>query len=398
MTGWRWPDYRGLYAYPWDVWFDGADQVLGDVRAIGANTLTLASSYHAGRFTRPHGSGPRIYEVTDGTVYFRPDLSAYGTIKPIAHPQLDESDPFAELTRQSDTPVVAWTVCLHNTALGERHPEFVVRNCFGDPYSHSLDPAYPEVREYVRTLVTDIAQTGVVGVLLETPGYLPYVHGRHHEFALLPQNPWMERLLALSFSDGAIAGAEAAGIPAVRLRDQAHAWLEGWFASDTAPSPAVAIDWFLGDVIADPAWVAFLNWRCRIVTDLVAEVRDAMPKDVWLGVIPTVQRPTAASWVEGSDLHGLARVCDVIEVPAYQATAEEVDADLADVRRRMGPDARLHAILRPDYPDLRSEGAVRAAATAARAHGAAGLSFYNYGHLRRAALARARAGFEAFGA
>lgn len=395
MSAWQWPDYRGLYAYPWDVAFDGADRVLEDLRQTGANTLTLAASYHAGRFTRPHGSGPRIYEVTDGTIYFQPSAE-YGAIKPIVNPLVGENDVFADLTKRSDIPVVAWTVCLHNTPLGLRHPEFVSRNAFGDAYSHSLDPAYPEVRDYVRTMVCDVAQTGVTGILLETPGYLPYVHGQHHEFALLPLNPWMERLLALSFSDGAIAGAEAAGIPAVRLRDQAHEWLDGYFASDLAPDALTATDWFLADVIGDPDWAAFLNWRCRIVTELVAEVRDAMPADVWLGVIPTVQRPTAATWVEGSDLRGLARACDVLEIPAYNATVKEVDADLADVRRRVGPDARLHAILRPDTPDLRTEGAVRGAALAARAHGAAGLAYYNYGHLRKPALQRAKSGFEAF--
>ena len=396
MTEWRWPDYRGIYVYPWDVAEDGSDRVLEDLTRYGANTVTLASSYHAGRFTRPHGTRGRIHEVTDGTVYFRPDESAYGAIKPIVHPMVRDNDVFAELTGRSDMPVVAWTVCLHNTPLGERHPEFVSRNAFGDPYSHSLDPAYPEVRDYVRTLVCDIAQTGVTGILLETPGYLPYVHGRHHEFALLPANPWMDRLLGLSFSDGTIAGAEADGIPAVRLRDQAHRWLDGYFASDLAPDDATAAEWFLADVICDPDWAAFLNWRCKLVADLVAEVRSAMPDDVWLGVIPTVQRPTAAAWSEGSNLKLLAQACDLLEVPAYHNSAEAIDADLADVRRRVGANKRLHAILRPDWPDLRSEGAVRAAATAARSHGVSGLAYYNYGHLRRPALQRALAGFEAF--
>ncbi|MEZ5669529.1 MAG: hypothetical protein R3F55_19245 [Alphaproteobacteria bacterium] len=398
MSGWTWPDYRGLYAYLWDVVHDGADRVLEDVRACGANTLTLAASYHAGRFLRPHGSGPRVAELTDGTVYFRPDPNVYGAIEPIVNPLVDSQDPFAELTRQSETPVAAWTVCLHNTALGERHPEFVSRNAFGDPYSHSLDPAYPEVRAYVRALCRDIAQTGVVGILLETPGYLPYTHGRHHEFALLPLNPWIERLLALSFSEGAIAGAEAAGIPALQLRDHVAARINGYFASDLGPGDRTAAEWWLADVICEPDLAAFLHWRCRLVTGLVNEVRTVVPDEVWVGVIPTVQRPTAGAWIEGSDLGGLARVCDVLEVPAYHATAEEVDEDLADVRRRIGADARLHAILRPDVPDLRTEGAVRSAATAARRHGAAGLSFYNYGHVRRPALERVRAGFEAFSA
>ena len=397
MSGWRWPEYRAIYGYAWDLAMDGVDTVLGDLQAFGANTLTLAASYHAGRFLRPHGTGPRVHELVDGTVYFRADPEGYGTIKPIVHPMVDTLDPFAELGGKPDTPLVAWTVCLHNTALGERHPEFVSRNAFGDPYSHSLDPAFPEVRDYVRQLVCDIAGTGVTGILLETPGYLPYTHGRHHEFALLPLNPWVERLLALSFSEGVIAGAEAEGVPALRLRDQAAEWLNRYFASDLVPDAATAQEWWLADVVCDPAWAAFLKWRCALVTSLVAEVREAMPADVWLGVIPTVQRPTAASWIEGSDLEALARVCDVLEIPAYHATPEQIDHDLSDVRRRVGPDARLHAIMRPDVPDLRTAAQVGAAARAARSHGVEGLAFYNYGHLRRPALERTRVGFEEFG-
>ena len=396
MSAWKWPDYRGLYAYPWDVALDGADQVLEDLRWVGANTLTLAASYHAGRFLRPHGRGSRVHELSDGTIYFRPDPSGYGAIQPIVNPQVDTVDVFAELAKQTETPVAAWTVCLHNTALGERHPEFVSRNALGDGYSHSLDPAYPEVRAYVRALCRDIAQTGVVGILLETPGYLPYTHGRHHEFALLPLNPWIERLLALSFSEGAIAGAESAGIPALRLRDHVADRINGYFASDLDPDDATAAEWWLADVVCEPDLAAFLHWRCQLVTGLVAEVRAVLPENVWLGVIPTVQRPNAAAWLEGSDLAGLSRVCEVLEIPAYQPTAEAVDADLADVRRRVGPEARLHAILRPDVPDLRTAAQVAAAATAARAHDAAGLAFYNYGHIRRPALTRVRAGFGAF--
>ncbi|SVC63175.1 uncharacterized protein METZ01_LOCUS316029, partial [marine metagenome] len=45
---------------------------------LGANTVCLASSYHAGKFTRPRASGGKIYFPEDGTVYFRPDSKHYG--------------------------------------------------------------------------------------------------------------------------------------------------------------------------------------------------------------------------------------------------------------------------------------------------------------------------------
>ena len=42
-------------------------------RALGLNTVTLAGSYHAGKFLRPHGTAGKVYFPEDGTVYFRTD-------------------------------------------------------------------------------------------------------------------------------------------------------------------------------------------------------------------------------------------------------------------------------------------------------------------------------------
>ncbi len=396
-SGWAWPDYRAIYSYAWDLLDEGVDAMLGHIGDTGANTITLATSYHAGRFMRPHGRQGRVKELVDGAVYFRPDMAEYGAIKPLPHPMLDDFDPFAEIEAHDSLQSVAWIVCLHNSALGARHPEFTVRNAFGDHYSFSLDPAASEVQDYIVTLCTDAAQsTNIVGMVLETPGYLPFQHGLHHEFQLMPLNPWVDRLLALSFSDAAMAGAEAAGIDAERLRKLVVSWVDAYLSSDIAIDPAMALEWFMGDILGEPDMAAFLRWRCKIVTDLVAAVRASVPKTVWVGVIPTVQRPTAATWLEGSDLAGQAAAADLVEVPAYQPKVGEVAADLFDVRRRIGDQARMHAILRPDVPDLRTAGEVEAAAVAARDAGASGLSFYNYGHLRRPALARAAAGFRAF--
>ena len=51
--------YRAIYSYAWDV----AERPLADfareVRGLGLNTVTLAGSYHAGKFIRPHGAAAR---------------------------------------------------------------------------------------------------------------------------------------------------------------------------------------------------------------------------------------------------------------------------------------------------------------------------------------------------
>ena len=49
---------------------------------LGLDTVTIAGSYHAGKFLRPHGRNGKVYFPEDGTTYFRTDGSRYGAIKP----------------------------------------------------------------------------------------------------------------------------------------------------------------------------------------------------------------------------------------------------------------------------------------------------------------------------
>ena len=319
-------------------------------------------------------------------------MERYGAIEPIQSKLAGERDVFAELAADApDMGRVAWTVCLHNTPLGMRHPEFTVRNCYGDSYVYSLCPAYEEVRRYVVTLCVDMAERYELdGLALETPGFLPFDHGFHHEFFLVPMNRWAGWLLGLCFSEGTIAAAEARGIDAERLRWQACAALDGFFARPEPVPDHIAAEWWIADLIADPEWAVFLSWRCQLVADLVAEVRAALPKETSLAVIPTVQRPTAAAWSEGTDLRLLAEAADTLEVPAYEASAAAVALDAGDVRRRAGADARISYILRPAHPDLANGAETAAAARALKAGGLQGIAFYNYGHVALSALERVR--------
>ena len=84
--------YRSIYAYAWDLADEGLDVALGRIRDSGVNTITLAASYHAGKFLRPHGRSGKVYFPTDGTVYFRARPERYGHIKPRVHPMVDGFD------------------------------------------------------------------------------------------------------------------------------------------------------------------------------------------------------------------------------------------------------------------------------------------------------------------
>ena len=77
--------YKAIYAYPWDLAETGVGAAIDRFLALGLDTVTVAGSYHAGKFLRPHGQTGKVYFPEDGTVYFQPDPSRYGAIKPIAN-------------------------------------------------------------------------------------------------------------------------------------------------------------------------------------------------------------------------------------------------------------------------------------------------------------------------
>ena len=266
-------------------------------------------------------------------------------------------------------------------------PNSAVANAFGDRYVYNLCPSAPEARAYAVGLARDVTESyPVSGVSLETPGFLPYAHGYHHEFALNRANRWLDSQLGLCFCAHCRAGAKSAGIRVEALKRQAAADIEAYLASDVDFPSDMAEAFWLADVRSDGDLRAYLDWRCSVVTSLVREIRDAVRKDATVAVIPSVARPTGGAWYEGSDLTGLAEAAGIVEACFYEPGAERIKADLFDVKRRLRGKGRLRGILRPAFPDLDSKGEFLAAIRALAAGGVSEIAFYNWGHVRDANL------------
>ena len=378
--------YRSIYAYPWDVAARGVGAFVDEALERGLNGVTLAAAYHAGKFLRPQAA--RVVFPEDGVTYFEPSR-AYGALKPVPH-----SDPalrrvFAELARDGRLAVHAWTVLLHNTRLGSLHPACTVRNAFGDGYVYSLCPSHAEVFGYALTLALDAGAQGVQSLVLETPGWLPYAHGYHHEFAQLRSNVWLDTMLGLCFCDACKARARIVGIDGAALQARIAGRLRDYLQAPVDAQGTQADAWLAADLLEDTELSAYVRMRQSRVTELVAAIRAALPREVALSVIPTTQRPTAQSWIEGSDLAALASVADFIEVPFYEPDAARVLADAFDTLRRVGcSDAasRVRAILRPGPPDLGDGAQLPQAVAGLAAQGIRDFAFYNYGLLRSANL------------
>lgn len=385
---------RSLYTYAWDVAGRDVTAFVDEVLALGINGIKLAASYHAGKFIRtprPGQLGGRVVFPEDGALYFNPQTERYTALP--AHPHSDPAQRQVayDLATDGRLALSAWTILTHNSRLGASHPQYTARNAWGDGYVYSLCPMNQAVFDYSVTLATDVAQTlPWQSITLESPGWAPYGHGYHHEFAQVRGNLWLDVNLGLCFCDACHTAAKAKGIDSTALATRIRRRVDGYLASNIDAAPDQASAWLTADLHEDPDLAAYIRLRQDRVTELVATIRKEMASSVALYVIPTVQRPTAQTWLEGSDLRALAFASDGIEVPFYEPNAGRVVADAHDTIRRVGDASRVRAILRPGVPDLGDGAEIVGAYRGLQALGIEAFSFYNYGLLRAGSLASLR--------
>lgn len=374
-----------IYAYPWNI-HDPSREV-ARIRALGIDQISLAASYHAGKFIQPGDPAARVYFPEDGAVYFRPRHGGYGRLRPAVSSITHGADTLAALTMRADIVINAWLVLNHNTRLGLLHPEVTVRNCYGDPYIYSLCPSHPCVRQYCIALACDVADNyDVASLLLESAGYLAYAHGFHHEFAQVAPNGWLEAMLAVCFCEHCRSGAAASGVDAAALSRRICAAIDAYLESDAEMTAAQAAERLAECNATDPELQRLHAWRAEVVTTLVAEIRKAVRPAVRVKVISTTQGSHRSTYIEGGDLAALHGVSDGLEAPLYQPDPEAAERDLCHVLSRTGGPDRVSTILRPGFPDMASKAQLAQTLRRIRARGISSLAFYNYGMLRPANL------------
>ena len=370
-----------VWAYPWDLADIGLDAASARLSAAGANMVSLATSYHAGRFVQPGNPRRRVYFPQDGTVYYRPDPARWAgaEIRPLpADIVATEGDQLAALIARRDAgglAVSCWTVCLHNTRLGMLHPGDIMRTAHGDPHFYALCPSSPAARAYVTGIVAEIAQTYAPDrIELESPDFMGFAHGFHHEkdgLALLPAEAF---LLGICFCPHCRSRARAAGIPVAEAQTTVASLLDAAFAREV---PANLFPDFPSQGIAAfahlPALHAYLLWRSEPVTSLMAAIRAVVPATTRLLLIDA-----EGSWAGGIDLAALVPHLDGILHCAYFTATARIAALMARTRALLGPHKSLIAGFQMFHPAVRDRDdlAERVAATRGLVDG---LNFYNLG-------------------
>ena len=375
-----------MYSYSWDIAEEGLDNYVEKISNLCINTITLAGSYHAGKFLRPKSHKNKIYFPEDGTIYFKNSPEKYGAIKPAPHSIFGEGKILESLTKKK-LNVNAWLVLLHNSRLGLAHPEAAVKNAFDDPYIYALCPSAPQAQAYAIGLCKDISENyDVKGLSIESIGFPPFEHGYHHEMSFVRPNIWLSQNLGLCFCGFCISGAEANGINAKDLKNRIAKKINDYLDGDLDYSNDIAQAFWLADIASDKDLRSYLDFRRGVVTSLAQEIRKAVRSDVEVAIIPSVARPTSGAWYEGTDLKELSKSVDAIEACFYEPSVDRIKSDLVDLKNRVVESTKIKGILRPAYPDLNSENEVVQAVAALWEGGVKDIAFYNYGHIRKQSL------------
>jgi hypothetical protein len=176
-----------IFAFATDIRDEGVDTVLDNVQhRAGLGGITVAAAYHEGRDVFPHNPAGKIRFLESGAIFFRPDPARWREVR-LQPPVSDAADALPELIRAAarrGVQVNAWTVFLHNGALGEAFPDCAPQNAFGDRYVTELCPANPDVRTYARVLAAEVARLGVETIVAESL-QLPPARARLRARALL---------------------------------------------------------------------------------------------------------------------------------------------------------------------------------------------------------------------
>jgi len=283
----------------------------------------------------------------------------------------DPVERLLEAIRPHNLSYTAWTVCLHNSWLGARYPDTTMHTAFGDPVIHSLSPAHPDVREYLLAMLGDlVSRYEVSAIQLESPGYMGFTHGYHHEIIGVPWDPVQEALMSISFNPTEVAAALEAGIDAGSVRQRVADLLDACWNRGVAVFENDAPTADVEALFADGDFRAYRTWQDEQVISLAEEIRAVVKS-----ANPSTQIRHFAA-LDGSEADNrLIATGDGI-LCGY-ATLDEDASRRAGIARQHGK--TMHGAIRAITPDTMSPADIGPRVNAWRLAGVDSIDVYNYG-------------------
>ncbi|WP_432014488.1 hypothetical protein [Streptomyces cucumeris] len=212
------------YAYPWDL-LDG-HELIHCADELELDEVAVAVAYHSTRAATPWSARHSAVLARHAALYrpVREGVWRGRTLRPSPPDWVAREDSAGDAVRAlgaAGIPAAAWIVLTHNSALGLAHPEFAVRNCFGETYPWALCPARPAVREYAATLTAEAVDgLELSSVILEACGPLGAVHQHQHEKTEAVWAPSVVRLLSVCCCSACASGWAGTGLVPEEVRDR----------------------------------------------------------------------------------------------------------------------------------------------------------------------------------
>jgi hypothetical protein len=365
-----------LWAYAWDLLDEGMSDVVGRLRELGITELNLATNYHHVQAFTPHNPERRTF-FAEASSYFQPG-EGYGTLEPIPNETMGDADWVAEIAAELAGTAVSlnsWTVGVHNSRLGMRHPEATIENAFGDDLVFGLCPSNPAVQTYLRTLVADLADRNQFErIELETFDYFYGTgFGWHHEKFHARLGTLGEFLFGLCFCSDCRGHAADEGVDVDRARSVVRETVDGIVAGDVPHDAAVGA-WLR----AHPAVSGYVDAREETLTALYRDLDRAAGSaslGSYVGLLSV-----GRTWMQGVDLHALADSVDYYTVAAYESSREAA-VDCLHEADALTPEIPLHAGVLPAHPVVEDGDTLAAIVDGLVEAGTPRISFYNYGLL-----------------
>lgn len=361
------------WAYPWDVRDEGVDTVSSRLREIGIGEVNLATNYHSVQAFSPHNPGRKTH-FAHASSYFYPD-GEYGELRPRPYEGMDEDwvDSIAAAT--DDLRLTSWTIGCHNSRLGMANPDLTLTSPYGDDLMFGLCPSHPDIQQYLRSLVADLASRETFDrIELETFDYFYGTgFGWHHQKIHAELGTLGEFLFGLCFCDHCRDIATDQGVDVDRARRASVEALDDIIAG-RLPSDTVPEQWLRHS----PAVGDYVDVRQRTLADLYADLASAAGEadlGYYVGM-PEVGR----EWMAGADLAQLSDHVDYFCLPAYESSRKDVLrayrlVDSLDI------DVPIHVGLLPGHPAIDDPNTLSQIVDGLREEGVPRVSFYNYGLL-----------------
>ena len=380
--------YASIYLHGWDVVDEGVDNVLKNLKDFGFNSINLAVSYHSGRYILPHNPKWRIFFAEEGVVYFEPHNENYvdTILKPKRSERYGHVDILSQVIEGAERygmKVNAWTVCHHNSSFVRQHPEVGIIDPYLNVDYNWMCPNNPDVRNYVKGLVRDLASNYDLNTIQLESATFPWgiVHMDHHETFEVYVEPMVSHLYSTCFCKYCVEKARTLGFDLAGSREKLKDIIEDSLHTSSYilhPLPKEDLySNFYSLMVESEEIQELLRYKFKVVQEIFKDIKEVL-KEANPKVKLSVITGPASRLNEGVSFLHLDGVVDAFNLMVYYTNPEQVYYHLKWAKR-LTRRSKIYASLRVNYPVAFSPQIIEGEINAAINAGADGIDFYNYG-------------------